>query len=295
MRNTLCTLAFLVALTASAQTPVVSAQWLHAHLNDSDLVLLHVGEKDEYEGAHIPGARFVSLGDISVMHTETMMMLEMLSAEELRKHLEALGISDNSRIVVYFGKDWVSPSTRVLFTLDYAGLGAHASLLDGGMPAWKKAGEETTNVVPPQRIGKLSPLKINSMIVDADFVRAHLHTNGFAVVDARNASFYDGVETGQSMNEKHKTGHLPGAKSIPFTSVATESDLMLKSHAQLEELFTKAGVKPDDTVIGYCHIGQQATAMLFAARLIGHKVLLYDGSMDDWSTHKDFPTETSSK
>jgi len=294
MRNILGTLAFLVALTASAESPVVSAQWLRAHLNDPDLVLLHVGDKDEYKAAHIAGARLVSLGDISVMHTETMAMLEMLSAEDLRKHLEALGISDESRIVVYFGKDWVSPSTRVLFTLDYAGLGAHASLLDGGMPAWKKAGEAVTTVVPPERTGKLSPLKISTLIVDADFVRSHLQSPGFVVVDARDASFYDGVETGHSMNEKQKTGHLPGAKSIPFTTVTTD-DLMLKSNAQLEELFTKAGVKPSDTVVGYCHIGQQATAMLFAARLTGHKVLLYDGSMEDWSRHKDFPTETATK
>ena len=54
-------------------------------------------------------------------------------------------------------------------------------------------------------------------------------------------------------------------------------------------------MKPDDTVIGYCHIGQQATAMLFAARSLGHRVLLYDGSFQDWSRHTDFPVENPSQ
>jgi thiosulfate/3-mercaptopyruvate sulfurtransferase len=50
-------------------------------------------------------------------------------------------------------------------------------------------------------------------------------------------------------------------------------------------------VKPGDTVVGYCHIGQQATGMLFAARSLGYKVLLYDGSFEDWTTRKDYPVE----
>ncbi len=44
-------------------------------------------------------------------------------------------------------------------------------------------------------------------------------------------------------------------------------------------------------VIGYCHIGQQATAMLFAARTLGHEVRLYDGSFEDWSRHTEYPVE----
>ena len=68
---------------------------------------------------------------------------------------------------------------------------------------------------------------------------------------------------------------------------------MLKSQAELRALFDRAGIAPDDTVVGYCHIGQQATAMLFAARLLGHPVLLYDGSFQDWSRGTDAPVEAS--
>ena len=65
------------------------------------------------------------MSDVSVSNhdheTTRGLMLEMPSADSLRAHLAALGISDRSRVVVYYGNDWVSPATRVMFTLDYAG------------------------------------------------------------------------------------------------------------------------------------------------------------------------------
>ena len=73
-----------------------------------------------------------------------------------------------------------------------------------------------------------------------------------------------------------------GTLSVPFTSVWDDHNALLSAD-ELTARFTKAGVKPTDTVIGYCHIGQQATTLLFAARTLGYRVLLYDGSFEDWS------------
>jgi len=288
----------LMAATAFAsprQSLIVDANWLKAHLADPDLVLLHVGDKAEYEAAHIPGARFVSLQDISISdHSGKGLMLEMPPAEDLRHRLEALGISDKSRVVVYYGKDWVSPSTRVIFTLDYAGLGARSSLLDGGQEAWVRAGGAVTKEATAAKTGSLSPLKLRPIVVDAETVKARIGTPGVAVVDGRDAAFYDGVQSGGSHGTPHRTGHIRGALSIPFTSI-TDDRLMVKSNDDLAAIFAKAGVKPNDTVIGYCHIGQQTTAMLFAARTLGHPVLLYDGSFEDWSRHTDYPVDNPSE
>jgi thiosulfate/3-mercaptopyruvate sulfurtransferase len=294
----LLVLTYLIAAAAIAsprQSLVVDAGWLKAHLADPDLVLLHVGDKKEYEAAHIPGARFVSQSDISISdHSGKGLMLEMPAAEDLRHDLEALGISDKSRVVVYYGKDWVSPSTRVMFTLDYAGLGARSSLLDGGQDAWVRAGGAVTKDVPPAKTGSLAPLKLRPIVVDAATVKARLGTPGVAVVDGRDAAYYDGVESGGSHGTPHRTGHIRGAFSIPYTSI-TDDRLLVKSDAELAAIFAKAGVKPNDTVIGYCHIGQQTTAMLFAARTLGHPVLLYDGSFEDWSRHTDYPVDNPSE
>lgn len=298
MKKMVLVLTCLIAATAFAsprQNLVVDANWLKAHLADPDLVLLHVGDKKEYEAAHIPGARYVSQQDISVSdHRGKGLMLEMPPAEDLRHRLEALGISDKSRVVVYYGKDWVSPSTRVMFTLDYAGLGTRLSLLDGGQEAWVRAGGAVTKEATAAKTGTLSPLKLRPIVVDAATVKARLGTPGMAVVDGRDAAFYDGVETGGSHGQPHRTGHIHGALSIPFTSI-TDDRLLIKSDAELAAIFAKAGVKPNDTVIGYCHIGQQTTAMLFAARTLGHPVLLYDGSFEDWSRHTDYPVDNPSE
>ncbi len=287
----------LLAAPGFAASPrdslVVTPAWLAAHLSDPKLVLLHVGVPEEYAGKHIPGARFVNpFADLSVSeHTATGKMLEMPSTEVLHDRLAALGIADDSRVVVYYAKDWVSPTTRVLFTLDYAGLGDRSAMLDGGMDAWVKDGHPVTDAAPAPKTGRLAPLTLRPIVVDADFVRAELGVPGVAVVDGRSASFYDGVETGGAHGGAHKTGHIAGAHNVPFSEVVDDQN-RLRSADELAALFTKAGVKPGDTVVGYCHIGQQATAMLFAARTLGHKVLLYDGSFEDWSRHDaSYPVE----
>ena len=272
---------------------LVSTSWLANHLSDPSLVLLHVGEKAEYDREHIPGARFIEMDDISESEHDKPggLMLQMPSAEKLREKLAAIGISDNSRVVVYYGNDWVSPTTRVVFTLDYAGLGDQSSLLDGGMPQWKLEKRPVTSVVPAAKTGKLAALKVRPIVVDADFVKANIAKPGVSIVDGRDGVFYDGVRTPRGMHGPQRAGHIASAKSVPFTEL-TDNDLLVRSRSELEAIFTKAGVKPGDTVIGYCHIGQQATAMLFAARSLGHKVLLYDGSFEDWSARKDYPVET---
>jgi thiosulfate/3-mercaptopyruvate sulfurtransferase len=279
------------AASSARASLLVTPAWLAQHLHDPDLVLLHVGDKGEYASAHIAGARLVGLDEISVSdHSGKGLMLEMPAADSLRKDLAALGISDKSRIVVYYGKDWVTPATRVVFTLDFAGLGGQTSLLDGGMGAWTRAGNPVTDVVAAQKTGTLSALRERPIVVDAEYVRAHTGKPGISVVDGRAAVFYDGVQHGGGMGVDHRAGHIPGAKSVPYTEITTDQ-LLLKSPAELEALFTSAGVGPKDTVVGYCHIGQQATGMLFAARTLGHPVFLYDGSFEDWSRHTEFPVE----
>jgi thiosulfate/3-mercaptopyruvate sulfurtransferase len=269
----------------------VSPAWLAQHLQDPDLVLLHVGDRGEYDKAHIAGARFAGQRDVSIssMDHEKGLMLELPTPDSLRSQLAALGISDRSRVVVYYGNDWVSPATRILFTLDHAGLGDRSALLDGGMNAWKEAGLPVTTEVPAARVGQLSALKVKPVVVGIDYVKQRLGSPSLHLIDGRAAVFYDGIEEGNN-----RKGHVPGARNIPFTEV-TDDKLRLKSAAELTKLFADAGIAPKDTVVAYCHIGQQATAVLFAARTLGHPVLLFDGSFQEWGRRTDLPVENPSE
>jgi thiosulfate/3-mercaptopyruvate sulfurtransferase len=272
---------------APREEVTVSSEWLKGHLKDPDLVLLHVGDADEYKAGHIPGARLVRQMDLAVDAGGR--SLQMPSAEDLRSKLRTLGVTDRSRVVVYFGNDWVSPATRVLFTLQSAGLGARADLLDGGMKTWRRTGGAVTNeVVAAAKPGPLAPIQLRPTVVDADYVRANAGKPGYAVIDARAQVFYDGLMPSGAHGHM-KRGHIPGARSLPFTSI-TNDDLTVKRPEDLLALFQKAGVKPGDRAIVYCHIGQQGTAVLLAARAAGVEAVLYDGSFEDW-TLRDLPVE----
>jgi len=109
------------------------------------------------------------------------------------------------------------------------------------------------------------------------------------IVDARAAKFYTGAEAGQMP----RAGHIPSAKSIPFSSVVEDPTNKFKSVEALRGLFNAAGVKQRDTVATYCHIGQQASLLYFVARYLGYDAHLYDGSFEDWSRRTELPVEKS--
>lgn len=288
MNRALATIAAVVLLASSAgaQTPaplLVDAAWLSQHINDRPLIVLHVGSRAEYDAGHIPGARYITEEDVARPHDMAKgdLMLELPPIEELRAKVASFGISDDSRIVVYFGKTGaVQSSTRIIFTLDYLGLGDRTSLLNGGLPAWTRAGHATTTAVPPAVRGTLSARPAKPVVVDAEFVKSIASRPNTKLIDARAAVFFNGIEP--TMNGAR--GHIPGAVNIPFSQI-TDDNLMV-DRAHVATLFASAGVRPGDTVVAYCHVGQQGTAVVFGARLLGYPVMLYDGSFQDWAMNK---------
>src|SRR6266404_6188313 len=137
------------------ESMIVSADWLAKHLNDDGLVLLQVGDKSEYDAAHIAGAQFIQTSDISTPRGQGL-ILELPPVDQLKATFEKLGLTDESRIVIYFSKDWVTPTSRVYFTLDYLGFGERASVLDGGLPAWRAEGKPVTTGVRPAKQGRFT-------------------------------------------------------------------------------------------------------------------------------------------
>jgi thiosulfate/3-mercaptopyruvate sulfurtransferase len=272
-------------------TMLVSTEWLAGHLNDPQMVILAVGQKSDYDAAHLPGAQFLDYDSIHLMSSPGQPNnLELPPMPELVRAFGALGVANDSRIVLYVSKDMLSPTTRVYLTLDAMGLGRQTSILDGGLPVWKKEGRPVTTEVRQPKPGKLEACAQSDVIVDAEYVKSNLRHAGIAIVDARNPEFY----TGERPGNRQRPGHIPGATNITYSTLVDEQG-KFKPAAALQQQFRDAGVKSGDRVVSYCHIGQQATVVYFVARYLGFDARLYDGSFEDWSRRTDLPVEMSKK
>ncbi|HUI64693.1 MAG TPA: sulfurtransferase [Bacteroidota bacterium] len=261
---------------------LVTTSWLAKHLSDADLILLHVGSSGrQYKKGHIPGARYVWPGWLSQSNSD--LTLELPSALQADSVLKNLGVSVPKHLVLYYERGNITQATRVLYTLEYLGLGGRISLLNGGFDLWKAEGRLLSVENPAFPEGKYRAMLHPEVVVDAQWVQQHLQDRATTIVDARSAQFYEGRDGGMP-----RPGHIPGAVNIPFSSVI-DSTNRLKSLSALRSLFDSAGVRPGSCVVTYCHIGQQASLLYFVAKLLGYDARLYDGSFEDWSSREDLP------
>ncbi len=282
----------LAPVQATAQAPrpaadsvLVSTGWLAERLNQPELVILFVGSKTEYDNGHLPGARHLPTSAFTTTRDAgggVSLSTELPPIAALDSVLESAGISDGSRIVIYGGA--VTGAARLYMTLDYLGLGARASVLDGGLPAWRSENRPlSTDVVSAPR-GSLTLTPRADVVADLAAVRAASTGTGVTILDARAPEFYSGASAGQMP----RAGHIPGAMNIPYTTLVTQGS-SFKELAAFRELFLAAGVKPGDRVITYCHIGLQASVLYLAARAAGLDARMYDGSFDEWSRRAELP------
>lgn len=267
---------------------LVSTSWLANQGSDPNVLILHVGDAESYAAGHIPGAFHVVPEDFAQMKLESR-TLEMGTATALQEYLEARGATPDTTFVVSYEDGWVPFAARVAVTLRSFGIAGQVALLDGGEAKWKREGRAITTDIPKaaQR-GSLPILSASEVVVDADFVRANSANPDFLLVDARAVEFFAGTK--ESGAEGHKRrGRIPGARSIAFTEF-TNSDATFKTPEELKRLFQKIGYEPGDTIIGYCHVGLQASVVVFAAQVSGYETRLYDGAFEDW-TIRALPVE----
>jgi thiosulfate/3-mercaptopyruvate sulfurtransferase len=281
----------------------VNSAWLASHQSDPNLVLLYVGTDSVYQLSHIPGSRLADrrmfaapfdTAAMAMMHDPARrtqphaLTLELPAAARLDSALAQAGITSRSTVVLTY-EDWFTPAARILLTLEYAGLKGHAFLLDRSVSLWKAEGHPVTAAIPAApRPGDYHPVpNAGALVVDAAFVAAHLKSPKVRIIDARDPEFYNGTQQSE-MNPRG--GHIPGAHSIPYVTLSDSAGHMLPD-AELRRIFTAAGVSPGDTVVSYCHIGQQGSLVWAVARELGLTARLYDGSFEDWSTRSDLPVE----
>ncbi len=286
MKAKLLFLLILICNFVYSQVPIlVTPQWLNEHKSDPNLVILQVNFlQAEYQNEHIVGARFLWPRWLAPDSPQSSFNApDPKAAAEIMRQL---GVSNNSHVLVCHVKNEVSPSARMFLTLEHLGLKGQVSFLNGGLDAWKKEGYAVTKDIPTVKRGNFK-VKANALLVDKEHVQKIMRTG--VVVDARLPRFYDGEPTGYLRN-----GHIKGAKNIPFTELVNTFN-KFKPADSLQAYFTPVVPDKKSEVVAYCFIGQTASVVYMAGRILGYDMKLYDGSMQEWSWLENLPMETTKK
>jgi thiosulfate/3-mercaptopyruvate sulfurtransferase len=280
-------------LLRGADSLVVSTAWLAEHRGDADLVILHLAmERAEYARGHIPGARWVNPHDFFRSGAPG---VELPSVEQLDFALEALGVSERSRIVFY-GDTWMSP--RVFLALDYVGLGDRAAWLDGGLPAWSEEQRPLSTETAVWQPTQVSLWAHPEILADAAWLRANLTRSGLLLLDGRSPGEYDGSDHAEGLP---RSGHITGGINLPWErtysngAAALEgTPSRLQSREVLRRMLADAGMSGERELVTYCTVGLRASHLYFIARWLGWHPRLYDGSMSEWSRQPDLPMTSGS-
>lgn len=271
---------------------LVSTEWLEAAVGtpglsvvDSTYFLPEAGRDAgaEYRAAHVPGARFLDIEQVSDHMDPAPHMLP--SSQTFAAAMEALGVSSDDRIIVYDNSPHRT-AARGWFMLRHFGA-REVAILDGGFQKWIREGRPVECGEPARREARfVAKVRTGEVIAKPDLL-AGLPT---PVLDARGPGRFTGSEP--EPRAGLASGHIPGARNVPMTTLY-RADGALKGEAELRAAFAAAGVDPTAPFVASCGSGVTANSLIFAAHRLGNdRTRLYDGSWSEWGADPATPKET---
>lgn len=271
---------------------LVSSQWLSAHLNDPNLIILDASEESnvagkivEFDTLQIKGARYFDLektfSDVNNSLPHTFPSLDQFEIESRK-----LGINKNSKIVVYDNLG-IYTSPRVWWMFKIMGH-SDISVLDGGLPGWMKNGfevEDKSREAYP--LGNFQAILNERKIDSLNDMIDNLQSKNKLVVDVRSKGRFDG--TLPEPRDYVLNGHIPNSINLPFEEVLDNGKY--KSKEELGEIFNRLNIKDQDLSI-VCGSGLTSCILVLALDQVkANDVSVYDGSWTEWGSNKILPIE----
>lgn len=274
---------------------LVSTDWLAQHLKDPDLRVIDGSwylpdagrnPKAEYDAAHIPGARFFDIEEISDHRSDLPHMAPPV--EKFMSRLRAMGIGDGHQVVIYDGSGLLS-AARVWWLFRLMGQ-QNVAVLDGGLPKWQAQDLPMEDMPPVIRDRHMTVRLQNQLVRDVTQVSAASKLTDHVIVDARAAARFRG--DAPEPREGLRAGHIPGARNVPYTELLN-ADKTMKDPDTCRRIFEAAGVDLDKPIITSCGSGVTAAILALALERMGHtQWSLYDGSWTEWGMFPTVPVAT---
>ncbi|HET9811461.1 MAG TPA: sulfurtransferase [Sphingomicrobium sp.] len=271
---------------------LVSTDWLAEHLGEPGLVTVDCSwfmpasgrsGHAEYLQAHIPGARFLDIDEVSDRSNPAPHMLP--SAGDFGEAMERIGVGSDDRVIVYDNSP-VRTAARGWFMLRHFGADKVA-ILDGGFQKWVAEGRPVESGKPEPRVAGFDANERSGDVVTKQQILAGV---GLPLVDARGAPRFEGSEA--DPRPGIAAGHIPGARNLPFSALYNE-DGTFRSREEIRRLFDSAAADPDRPFISTCGSGVTANSLIFAGHLLGNdETRLYDGSWTEWGADPETPKAT---
>jgi thiosulfate/3-mercaptopyruvate sulfurtransferase len=277
-------------VTDYAKDVLVDTQWVEDHLDDDSIRIVEVDENPAlYAEAHIPGA----IGFDWKKDLQDQVKRDFLGPQEFGELFGGRGISNDHTIVLYGDRNnWFAAYTY--WYLRYYGH-RNAKLMNGPREKWISEGRPTSTDRPSFEPQQFTAREGDAAIrAKRDEVLAALDQNT-RLVDVRSPQEFSGeliAMAGYEQEGAQRSGHIPGAASVPWAQ-AVKEDGTFKSADELRELYTSKGVIDGDPIIAYCRIGERSAHTWFVLHeLLGNDdVKNYDGSWTEWGNMVNVPIE----